>query len=550
MSLLHDSKLNRRDALRILGVSSTAIIGGVGVGSGGASAAPVAIGRGATGARQAGDAVRFAMVGDFIPSFYPLGTWTGNQFLLYNLVFSTLVELDVDLNLRGDLAESWEISEDATTFTFHLRQNVTWHDGQPFTSKDVAFSFKYYLRDPQATGFTSRLQQLVGAADYMSGATDELPGIETPDDYTVVLKLAQPNAFFIKALREPFHFILPQHILEGVNPEELQTHPFATESPTGTGPYRVVSVQPDQYVELEAYPNYFLGAPRVAKVFQKFLPAELVLAQLESGELDLGLRLNPLEYDRLESSANLEAIARPGVGVVELIVNNLRITDKRTRQAIYYALDRQGMIDALFGGRGKLLKAPPAMTDYPDLNEYAYNPETAQQLLAESGFDTSQTIRLIYDTAWPAVSTTVPIIEQQLEAIGFNVELEPLDTTAWVERYRNQPDSWELAWGQGGTEALDPDVSTIYYTNDPKTAIGYYTNDELNELFIQGRSTGDQAKRDEIYQQVAKIINDEAPVIYLWTPYDVHGKVQGLQGVTVHPYAPETTNDAISWNWG
>jgi ABC-type transport system substrate-binding protein len=101
--------------------------------------------------------LRLSMVGDFIPSFYPLGNWTGNQFLLYSMFFSSLVELDVNLQLRGDLADTWEVSEDATTFTFKLNPNAKWHDGQPVTSADVAFSFKFYLRDTKSAGFTTRL---------------------------------------------------------------------------------------------------------------------------------------------------------------------------------------------------------------------------------------------------------------------------------------------------------------------------------------------------------------------------------------------------------
>jgi ABC-type transport system substrate-binding protein len=534
-------QMSRRRLMQLTGGATagvaTGMIGGIPVWTSGASAQS-----------SGGGTLRVAMVGDFIPSFYPLGTWTGNQFLLFTMFYSTLVDLDADLNLRADLADEWEISEDATTFSFKLNPNAKWHDGQPCTSADVAFSFKFYLRDTASVGFTTRLQSLVGAQAYMDGSSDELPGVETPDPQTVVLTLQQPNAFFIKALREPFHFILPEHILSGLTAEDLQTHPFATSSPIGTGPYKFVRMEPDQYVELEANPEYFKGTPTFEKVFQKFLPSELVLAQLESDELDLGLRLNPLEYDRLEAAPNVEAIARPGVGVVELIVNNRSITDKQVRQAFWYAIDRQGIIDGIFDGRGAVLKAPPGMTNYEGLNDYAYDPAQARTLLTDAGWD-GRTVRLIYDTVWPAVGDVVPIIQQQLGEVGVTVQLEPLDTAAWTERYRNQPDSWELAWGQGGTEALDPDVSTIYYNGNPDTAIGFYTNPELEALLADGRATGDPAKRDEIYTQAAQLINDEAPVLYLWTPFDVHGKSTRLQGVTVFPYAPETGNDVWTWSF-
>lgn len=535
--------VSRRNLLQRTGGAAIA----VGLGLGGAT---LDHRRGALASQAAaGDTLRLAMVGDFIPSFYPLGTWTGNQFLLYNMFFSTLVELGPDLEVRSDLADEWSISDDATTFTFTLNSDATWHDGEPVTSRDVDFTFKFYLSDPTAVGFSTRLQQLLGAADFMSGTTDELLGIEIPDDATVILTLAEPNAFFIKALREPFHFILPAHVLDGVSAEEMQTHPFSTTSPVGSGPYQFVQMLPDQYVELEAYPNYFRGAPLIPRVFQKFLPSELVLAQLESGELDLGLRLNALEYDRIAGNANLDAIDRPGVGVVDLVVNNQVITDKRVRQAMWYAIDRQGIIDGILSGRAQSLKAPPGMTNYPGLNDYAFNPDQARTLLQEAGWDSGTPVRFIYDTVWPGITDIVPILQQQLTDVGFAVQLEPLDTAAWTERYRTQPDTWEIAWTQGGTEALDPDVSTLYYNNIPETAIGFYINDDLQQLFIAGRATGDPAQRDEIYAQVAQLINEEAPVIYLWSPYDIHGKVKTLQAIEVFPYAPETTNDVYKWQY-
>lgn len=536
--------VTRRRMLQVAAGASTGaaagMIGGVSLWT------PSAAAQATPGATPEGT-LRLSMLGDFIPSFYPLGTWTGNQFLLYTMFYSSLVELDVNLEVRGDLADTWEISEDATTFTFELNPKATWHDGQPVTSADVAFSFKYYLRDTASAGFTTRLQALVGAADFMAGTTEELPGVETPDPQTVILTLAQPNAFFIKALREPFHFILPEHVLGGTTPDQMQTHPFATSAPIGSGPYKFVQMLPDQYVELDAHTEYFRGTPTFAKVFQKFLPAELVLAQLESGELDLGLRLNPLDYTRLEENDNLDAVARPGVGVVELIFNNRVITDMRIRQAVWYAIDRQGIVEGIFEGRGVLLKAPPAMSNYEGLNDYAYNPDQARTLLQEAGWD-GRAVRLIYDTVWAGVGDVVPIFQQQLSEVGIDVQLEPLDTAAWTDRYRNQPDSWEIAWGQGGTEGLDPDVSTIYYNGNPDTAIGFYTNPDLEALLAQGRALGDQAARDEIYTQAAKIINDEVPVIYLWTPFDIHGKVKTLNA-EAYPYAPESGNGILNWRF-
>lgn len=495
------------------------------------------------------DSLRLCLVGDFIPSFYPLGNWTGNQFLLYTMFFSTLVELDADLKVRGDLATEWTISEDAKTFTFKLNPAAKWHDAQPVTSKDVAFSFAYYLSDTTAVGFTTNLQGISGAKDVMAGTTTTLSGVQTPDDLTVIITLDTPNSFFLKSLRQPFNFILPEHVLKGVKPSDMRSNPFSTSAPIGSGPFKFKRMLPDQYVELDAFADGHLGAPRFAKVFQKFLTTDLALAQLQSGEIDLAMRLNPLDYDKVAGDANLDSVARPGSGITELSFNNTVITDKRVRQAFWYAIDRKGIVDGILKGRGVVLKAPPAMTNYPGLNDYAYNPDTAKSLLKEAGWDSSKTVRLIYDTAWPAVGDITPVIQQQLSDVGVTLELDPLDTATWTDRYRNKPDTWELAWGQGGTEALDPDVSTTYYNNNPKTAIGFYTNPDLQKLFEEGRATGDHAKRDQIYTQAALIINTEAPVIYLWTPYDVHGKIKKLQGVTVFPYAPETGNDVQKWSF-
>lgn len=475
--------------------------------------------------------LRFVWLGDITPLWHPAAYHTFGQAVIFTLIFNNLIKLDEDLStVLPDLAESWEVSEDATQFTFKLRQGVTWHDGTPFTAADVVFTFSRQLVETYR--FAKFMDVLQGAEEYIAGTADSVSGLVAVDDFTVEMTLSAPNALFLLSLAEPGTVIVPQHLLQDTATDAIESVDFVTSAPVGTGPYKFVQYATDQYVEMTVNPAYFKGAPSIQQMFMVRLQPEVAVAQLETKEIELALRLSPTERERLEGDPGLQVIGMAGVGLtgLQFPTDLPRMSDKRVRQGIYYAINRQGIVDAVFQGQAEVAKGnPPSMDDYEGLNPYEYNPEQARALLEEAGFDFNAPIRIIYDQNYPSAPQYYPLIGQQLQDIGLTVELNALDTVAYTERLQNDRESWEIAGFHGGAWGLGPQAVDDYYDCQDPFRTGY-TNCEVDALFAEAKTIIDPAARDAKYREVAVILNDEVPRVSLWTPFDLHAAVVGLGG--------------------
>ena len=494
--------------------------------------------------------LRFVWTGDLNPLWHPAGYQTFSQAVVFSLVFNNLVKLDDDLKtVTPDLAETWDVSPDMTVFTFHLRKDVTWHDGRPFTARDVIFSFSRQVVEPYR--YVKYMNAVKGARDYEDGGAGEIEGLEQVDEYTVRITLSAPDSLFLLDLTEPSCVIVPQHLLEDIAPEAIESAAFTTKSPVGTGPYKFLRYLTDQFVEMEANPNYFQGAPKIEKLFMKRLRPEVTVAQLESGELDLALRLDLLEFDRLSKVADLNLISRPGLGSTSLNfpVDQPRVSDKRVHQAIYHAIDREGIAKAIFWDRARVrYGAPPAMDGYANLNRYPFDPDKAKRLFEEAGFDFDAPFRIIYDQTYPAAPQVFPIIEQQLRQIGMNVQLHPLDSTAFIARLREARDTFEVFGSYGGVQGLGPHVTATYYDCERKPTLTGYANCEFDALFAEARSLTDPEQRNAVYERAARIFNEDLPQLPLWTPDELHAATKRLAGgFTVHREHKRTFTNVETW---
>jgi ABC-type transport system substrate-binding protein len=467
-----------------------------------------------------GGTLRFAWLGDLTPIWHPAGYETFGQSVVFSLLFDNLVRVGPDGHtIVPDLADSWTANADKTQFTFRLHHGVKWQDGTPFTSKDVAFtvtqSLSYHNR------FTNQSWKAIKGADAVaSGASKTLSGLETPDDYTVTMTLSAPGPDFLTQLSDSYNVIVPQHILQGVPPAGIEKAAFSTTSPVGTGPYKFVKYVTDQYVQLAANPSYFRGKPKMSQLFMMRYTPDVAQAQLESGNLGLALRLNPTAYSRIKSNHNLKTLSVKGVGQTSAEINLGRVPDKRVRQAIYYAINRQAIVKSVFKGRAEALNVPPGFKSYSDLNRYGYDPGKAKSLLKEAGFDTSAPFRIIYDQTYPLVPQYMPIIQQNLKQVGINAELDPMDSTAFIARSTGagQRGTWEMAMENGGAEGLSPaETATYYHCKEPNVGAGY-TNCQLDQLFAAAGTTADPSKRDDLYHQAARILNTDLPSLSLWNP--------------------------------
>lgn len=499
-------------------------------------------------------------IGNTTPLFGPANNSTGNDAIINSFLFSNLVKVAPDeTTLLPDLAESWEASDDATTFTFHLREDVTWSDGEPFTADDVVFTIGHAAQLGLAafTGYRpSGWFAVEGAADVEG--TEELPvGLTAVDDYTVEVELAAPNAEFLRNLTDAAYSILPEHIMGGVTAEELATNEFATSAPVGTGPYTLADFQPNQYVEFAARPDYFGGEPQIDTIFFKVgLTAETAEAQLISGELDLALSLNSDSAPNLESVDGLTTmfVESPAAQLIQFRVDNPLAADVRVRQAIFYAIDRRAMLDELYGGQGTIRWVLPGFDqDSGDLDEYPYDPEKAQELLAEAaadGFDLSAEFKIAFapngDPAW---GKNAPVIQQYLKDVGMNAVLEPLEPAALTAATTGPEPLYPLVFNSGGSMGLSPDRSSVYF-NCTAPLNTMYANCDLDAAYQAARETTDPDERAELYAEAAKILNRDVPMFALWQPAVLDAWNSNLGGTfEVYSNDRDTGFGVVGWTF-
>lgn len=425
-----------------------------------------------------------------------------------------LVRTTKDKDVVPALAESWDISHDGLTYTFHLRQGVTWHDGEPFSSADVLFSF----------------QEVLPLSPTGAVLTSTIASVEAPDEATVVVTLKQPLAPLLLALGPQDFSIQPEHIYAGT---DLLTNPN-NRAPVGTGPFVFDSWSGDT-ITLTANPDYWDGAPAVDRLIYKVIPDSNSRANaLVNGEIDY---INKFDVD--------DTIVKALEGNDEITLQNGRVSatfmtmwlnqneepldDPEVRKALFMALDRELMsksadpdfTEPAAGSFPTGLWATDTGIDY--LDAFAYDPDAAAALLDEAGYPeqgdgTRFSVRLRYVATQPYTQALAAIIADNWRAIG--VETEPTQDEATVN-------SDALFVQQDfGTNLLsldtrpDPEfgIGRVYKCNPNKLAFNNptgYCNEELDALFAEAARTQDQAARAEIYGQAQEIIAADLPALTL-----------------------------------
>jgi peptide/nickel transport system substrate-binding protein len=448
------------------------------------------------------------------PTMNP-GTTTDTQaWSLMGKLFNGLTYLDSDYRNHPDLAESWEISKDGLTYTFKLRPDVKWHDGKPFTSADVKFSYLEVLPKYHPTGRVAF--QVVSAVD-------------TPDPLTAVVRLKKPFAPFLFMTNLNNAPILPKHLLEG---KDIATAEF-NGKPVGTGPFRLGEIVKGSHYVLERNPDYFKpGRPYLDRVVLRVMPnpPSRVLA-FEKGEVDV---LYSFFLPR-EQAARVKAL--PGVVVKDYMLFPEVITlffnlkdskplgDLKVRRAIAHGIDKAFIAEKGYFGLSRPAISPIpsnlAWAHNPKVMTYAYDTSKAQALLDEAGYKGPErmTLRLAYDPANSAVNKAAEIVAQQLRVIGINVKQTPMERSLMLEKVFKQYE-FDIfihnytTYGEpavGVTRAYDCDN----IVPAPFTNVERYCNKKVDELFDTAATTTNRAERAKAYQAAQEIIARELPTIPL-----------------------------------
>lgn len=492
----------------------------------------------------------WARVSNFPPCFHPICFETGNQHMVMQLIFNSLVKRGPDeVTVIPDLADSWEVSPDATTFTFNLNPAAVWHDGEPVTAADVEFTIRQAveLQDGYVAGYPITNWLSLEGAD-----SGEITGIEVVDDHTITLTLGAPNAEFLSGLADPAYMIMPQHILDGETVDSLEASAFATAGEAiGSGPYKLTSFTPDQLIEFDANPDYFKGAPQIDKLYNRLdVTPDTAPALIQSGEIDLVFDLRGTDYDLLNGTDGFDLLQIGGVGaqLVQFRVDNPLVEDARVRQAIYAGFDRWTLHDAIFPGAGPVAWTDPGLdADTPGLDKYEFDLDRAKALIDEAaadGFDPSTPLRIIYypeEAGWPEIAAA---LANDMTNMGLNPVLDPTDSAGWQDRLGTG--DYEISLNCCGSFGISPNVGSGFYScTEPRGT--FYQNCDLDQLYVDARSTGVPEERAELYAEVAQILNEDLPILFLWTVSGTHAATTRLGGYEMYPNSRESFSQVENW---
>lgn len=448
-------------------------------------------------------------------------------------IFNSLLKYDKNLELTGELAESWQISDDQKTITFKLKPHLKWADGAPLTSADVLFTWKVITDDNTRTPY---------GADYKL-----VKHAEAPDPLTFIVTYEQPYAPALDSWAGMQ--ILPEHLLKG---QDINTTAFARK-PVGSHYYQLGDWKHGERISLIRNPNATQGQPRIDRLVSRFIPDPAAqFLELMADNIDL-MNLNTIQYARIlparkELSSRVALYKELGNSYTYLGFNLKRkpFDDKRVRQAINYAIDKQELIDGVLLGLGEPVASPykpGTRWSNPRLRPYPHDIEKAKQLLKQAGFEDSdgdgildkdgQPFRFeILTNQNPDRVKSATFIQRQLKQLGIDASIRQLEWASFIGRYIKTGDfqAVVLGWSLG----VEPDQFNIWHSSLQAPGqfnfIGY-NNPKVDRLLERGRLELDPDKRMKIYHEFAEVLLEDSPIVYLFAGYGlpaIHKRVRGI----------------------
>ncbi len=457
----------------------------------------------------------------FNPSLYTSGTtFDASSRAIYNRI----VEFELGTTkVIPALAQSWEVSDDGLTYIFHLRRGAKFHTTKNFTptrdfnADDVVFSFERQLKPDHPYHKVSG-----GSYEYFNGMDmpNILKSVEKIDTFTVRFTLNQQEAPFIANLGMDFASIMSAEyadtMLKAGTPEKVDLEPV------GTGPFQLVSYQPDAVIRYKAHPNYWGGKAKIDNlVFAITTDNAVRYAKLKAGECHVMPYPNPADLDAMRKDPDLKVMEQEGLNVGYLAFNTEKkpFDDRRVRQAINYAIDKQAIIEAIYLGAGKPAKnpIPPTMWSYNDsIQDYPYDPEKAKTLLAEAGlaggFETDLWAMPVQRPYNPNARRMAEMMQADLAKVGIKAKIVTFEWGEYLKRSKNgEHEMILLGWtGDNG----DPD-KFMYVLLGCAAAKGAnrarWCYKPFDDLLVEAKQTTDAAKRTELYKEAQVVFKREAP---------------------------------------
>jgi ABC-type transport system substrate-binding protein len=445
-------------------------------------------------------------------------------------VFDGLTRFTPDAQVVPGLAKSWDVSSDGLTYTFHLRSGVKFHDGRPFTAKNVVSTFQRVL-DPKTKGGRGwPLYPIKGAEDYAASKGQTITGLSATNDTTVVITLKEPLAIFPKLMAMPVASIIPD------NP----SGDFG-QKPIGTGPWKFVEWRHDDYLRFARNPDYFDGPPKADSLMARIIPEmSTATAEFEAGNVDVltvpdeagkSWQADP-EKNKLLSSA-------PALRFWYVAINTTRgpLADARVRQALNYAVDVNTILSAVMAGRGAVANgvAPPSLGGFDASRKpYGHDVAKAKQLLAAAGHPNGIDVDL-----WAATTDQSPRLSQAIQAnlaeAGIRAKIIQREASSVREAARNgQADLTLKEWWADYPDAENFLYPLLHSKNKGAGGnVSFYSNPRFDALVDQAHHEQDESKRNTLYSQADALQFADAPMIYLFFYKDMYAIQPWLHGFKV-----------------
>ena len=465
-----------------------------------------------------GDIIVEGSIGD-ASNLIPMLSTDSTSHSIGALCYNGLVKYDKDIQIVGDLAESWDVSPDGLIITFHLRKGVKWHDGHPFTADDVLFTYRVTIDPKTPTAY--------------SGDFLKVKKAEVLDPHTFRVTYDKP---FAPALMSWGAAVMPKHLLDG---KDITKSPLARR-PVGTGPYIFREWLTGQKIVLISNPEYFEGRPYIDGFVLRIIPdMATMFLELRAKGIDM-MNLTPLQYTRQTENPffrkNFNKYRYLSFAYTYLGYNlrNPLFADRRIRQAISYAINKEAIIQGILLGYGQPATGPykpGTWAHNPDVKKYPYDPQKARALLAEAGWKDTDgdgildrsgqpfTFEIITNQGNEIRAKTAEIIQKHLAEVGMQVKIRTLEWAAFVNEFINKGrfDATILGW----TIPMDPDIYDVWHSSKTKPGeLNFisYRNREVDELVEKGRGTFNIKERKRCYDRIQEILAEDQPYTFLYVP--------------------------------
>lgn len=454
------------------------------------------------------------------------------------LVFSGLMKVDKSYNVVPDLAESFDISKDKKTYTFKLRKNIKWHDGEPFTADDVIFTVGAIQNQTYASPLRPNLKGIT---------------VEKVDDSTVTFTLPTPFAPFLTTLT---FGILPAHIWQSVAPSNA-TVVEENRKPIGTGPFKFLELKKDKNTgdilsfTLQSNKDYYDGQPKIDKIeFDFYQTPEEMIAAFNRKKIDGINYIDPTNLDLItRKNVNTHQYQLPVITSVFLNPSqNANLSNIQVRKALTFATNKAGLINDVLKGHGTIANGPllPGFLGFTsDVSTYNYNIDQAKDLLKQASF-TQKDDGFFYDkngkkltihlqtTDWPQNVATANYLKESWKAAGIDLEVQTFSVSE-IQQTFIRPRKFEaLLFSQN--LGLDSDLYPFWHSSqafDPGLNLGFVKDETLDKNLVAARTSSDPKERADKYTEIQKTVTAGASTIFLYSPHYLYPTFRNLQGTEI-----------------